>query len=80
MTSVGFSEGFDDGAALFEVAEERGLEGIISKRATRRVPAGQALARLAEGEDGEQRGVHRRRLHARRPAGAPAPSGRSSLR
>jgi bifunctional non-homologous end joining protein LigD len=34
VTSVGFSEGFDDGVALFAVAEERGLEGIISKRAT----------------------------------------------
>jgi bifunctional non-homologous end joining protein LigD len=34
VTSVGFSEGFDDGAALFKVAEERGLEGIISKRAS----------------------------------------------
>jgi bifunctional non-homologous end joining protein LigD len=34
VTSVGFSEGFDDGAALYEVAQERGLEGIISKRAS----------------------------------------------
>jgi bifunctional non-homologous end joining protein LigD len=34
VTSVGFSEGFDDGAALFKVAQERGLEGIISKRAS----------------------------------------------
>ncbi len=32
VTSVGFSDDFDDGAALFEVAKERGLEGVISKR------------------------------------------------
>jgi bifunctional non-homologous end joining protein LigD len=34
VTSVGFSEAFDDGAALFEVAQQRGLEGVISKRAS----------------------------------------------
>jgi bifunctional non-homologous end joining protein LigD len=33
VTAVGFSDDFDDGAALFEVARQRGLEGIISKRA-----------------------------------------------
>ncbi len=32
VTSVGFSEGFDDGTALFEAAVERSLEGIVSKR------------------------------------------------
>ena len=32
VTAVGFSDDFDDGAALFEVAKERGLEGVISKR------------------------------------------------
>jgi bifunctional non-homologous end joining protein LigD len=30
--SVQFSEGFDDGDALFSVAKERGLEGIVAKR------------------------------------------------
>ena len=39
--------------------------------------AGQAHARLAEGQDREQRGVRRRRLHARRAAAAPARSARS---
>ncbi len=34
VSAVGFSEGFDDGAALFKVAQERGLEGIVSKRAS----------------------------------------------
>jgi bifunctional non-homologous end joining protein LigD len=34
VTSVGFSDDFDDGAALFEVAQQGGLEGIISKRTT----------------------------------------------
>ena len=33
VTAVAFSEDFDDGAALFEVTKQRGLEGIISKRA-----------------------------------------------
>ena len=32
VTSVAFSDGFDDGDALFEVARERKLEGIIAKR------------------------------------------------
>ncbi len=34
VTSVGFSEGFDNGVALFEAAQERGLEGIVSKRSS----------------------------------------------
>jgi bifunctional non-homologous end joining protein LigD len=33
VKSVQFSEGFDDGVALFEVAKESRLEGIIAKRA-----------------------------------------------
>jgi bifunctional non-homologous end joining protein LigD len=33
VTTVAFSESFDDGDALFEVAKERGLEGLIAKRA-----------------------------------------------
>ena len=32
MKSVAYSEAFDDGDALFAAAQERGLEGIISKR------------------------------------------------
>ncbi len=32
VTSVGFSADFEDGGALFEVAKERDLEGVISKR------------------------------------------------
>jgi bifunctional non-homologous end joining protein LigD len=32
VTSVSFSESFDDGDALFEVAEGQGLEGVIAKR------------------------------------------------
>jgi bifunctional non-homologous end joining protein LigD len=31
--TVSFSESFDDGAALFGVAKEQGLEGVIAKRA-----------------------------------------------
>jgi bifunctional non-homologous end joining protein LigD len=34
VSTVAFSESFEDGAALFAAAEERGLEGIISKRVT----------------------------------------------
>jgi bifunctional non-homologous end joining protein LigD len=33
VKSVSYSEDFDDGDALFAVAKERGLEGIIAKRA-----------------------------------------------
>jgi bifunctional non-homologous end joining protein LigD len=33
VTTVAFSESFDDGDALFHVAQERGLEGVIAKRA-----------------------------------------------
>jgi bifunctional non-homologous end joining protein LigD len=33
VTSVAFSEDFDDGDALFEVAQAQGLEGVIAKRA-----------------------------------------------
>ena len=68
---------FDDGDALFEVAQQQGLEGIIAKRTDQHVQARQAHARLAEGQDGEQRGVRRRGLHARRRAGARARSARS---
>ncbi len=32
VKNVAFSESFDDGDALFEVAQERGLEGVIAKR------------------------------------------------
>ncbi len=32
VTTVSFSEGFDDGDALLEAATERGLEGIVAKR------------------------------------------------
>ncbi|HEU5363830.1 MAG TPA: DNA ligase D [Gaiellaceae bacterium] len=32
VKSVAFSEGFDDGEALFQVAEERQFEGVIAKR------------------------------------------------
>ncbi len=32
VTTVAFSESFDDGEALFTVAKERGLEGVIAKR------------------------------------------------
>jgi bifunctional non-homologous end joining protein LigD len=32
-TTVKFSEDFDDGDALFEAAKERGLEGVVAKRA-----------------------------------------------
>ena len=32
VTTVAFSESFDDGDALFEVAREQGLEGVIAKR------------------------------------------------
>ncbi len=34
VTTVSYSEGFDDGDALFAVAQEQGLEGIIAKRAS----------------------------------------------
>ena len=44
---------------------EQHLEGIIAKRVDSHVQAGPAHARLAEDQDGEQRGVRRRRLHAR---------------
>ena len=33
VTTVAFSEDFDDGDALFEVAQAQGLEGLIAKRA-----------------------------------------------
>jgi bifunctional non-homologous end joining protein LigD len=33
VTTVALSEDFDDGDALFEVAQARGLEGVIAKRA-----------------------------------------------
>jgi bifunctional non-homologous end joining protein LigD len=33
VTTVAVSEGFDDGDALFEVAQAQGLEGVIAKRA-----------------------------------------------
>src|SRR4051794_32543175 len=33
VKSVAFSEDFDDGDALFEVAKDQGLEGLIAKRA-----------------------------------------------
>ncbi len=33
VTTVAFSEDFDDGDALFEVAQAKGLEGLIAKRA-----------------------------------------------
>jgi bifunctional non-homologous end joining protein LigD len=33
VTNVAFSEDFDDGDALFEVAQAQGLEGVIAKRA-----------------------------------------------
>ena len=67
--TVRLSEAFDDGEALFAAAEEQGLEGIIAKRADSRVPAGQAHARLAEGQDARAPGVRHRRLHERaRPA------------
>jgi bifunctional non-homologous end joining protein LigD len=33
VTTVAFSESFDDGEALFEAARARGLEGIVAKRA-----------------------------------------------
>ena len=33
VRTVAYSEGFDDGDALFRVAQERGLEGVIAKRA-----------------------------------------------
>jgi len=33
VTTVAFSESFDDGDALFEAARARGLEGIVAKRA-----------------------------------------------
>ncbi len=32
VTTVVYSESFDDGAALFEAARERGLEGVVAKR------------------------------------------------
>jgi bifunctional non-homologous end joining protein LigD len=32
VKTVAYSEGFDDGDALFEVAQARGLEGVIAKR------------------------------------------------
>jgi bifunctional non-homologous end joining protein LigD len=32
VSTVAFSEGFDDGDALFEVAQAQGLEGLIAKR------------------------------------------------
>ena len=62
--TVSFSEDFDDGDALFRVAEESGLEGVVAKRAER-VPAGQANPRLAQGQGDEERRVRDRRLHAR---------------
>ena len=33
VKTVAFSESFDDGDALYQVAQERGLEGIVAKRA-----------------------------------------------
>ena len=32
VTTVAYSESFDDGDALFEAARERGLEGVVAKR------------------------------------------------
>jgi len=40
VTSVAFSESFDDGSALFAVAQERGLEGVIAKRSDSTYKAG----------------------------------------
>ena len=63
---VAVSEGFDDGDALFEVARDRNLEGIVAKRVDSTYKSGPPHPRLAEAEDGEHRRVRRRRLHARR--------------
>ena len=40
VTTVAYSESFDDGDALFHVAQERGLEGVIAKRADSTYKAG----------------------------------------
>ena len=53
--TVRLSEAFDDGEALLEAASAQGLEGV--DRQARRLPlrAGQAHARLAEGQDAHGR-------------------------
>ena len=53
--AVAVSEGFDDGDALFEVAREQHLEGIIAKRVDSDLQAGPPHTRLAEAEDGAER-------------------------
>ena len=42
--TVDFSDDFDDGDALFQVAEERGLEGVVAKKAGSVYRPGQANA------------------------------------
>ena len=42
--TVRFSEGFDDGDALFEAANQQGLEGIMAKRLGSKYLPGQALS------------------------------------
>ena len=55
-----------DGKALLELTEQRGLEGVVAKRLDSRYLPGQALRRLAEGQERPQPGPRDRRLDARR--------------
>ena len=62
-TRVRLSETFEDGRALYDAAKAQGLEGVLAKKKGVALPAGQAHARLAQGEDPPGAGVRRRRLH-----------------
>jgi bifunctional non-homologous end joining protein LigD len=55
--AVSLSEPFEDGQALLRVAEERGLEGIVSKR--RDAPYRRRVPGLAQGQDVAWRGANR---------------------
>ena len=44
VENVVYSESFDDGDALFEVARERGLEGVVAKRVDSRYEPGKRSA------------------------------------
>jgi len=53
--AVSLSEQFEDGVALLRAAEERGLEGVVSKRLDAPYRSGESQGqdgRLARGEQG----------------------------
>ena len=65
---VRLSPVFDDGHALLARRAQQGLEGVVAKRASPpRHPAGEANARLGQGENDDRQDFSRhRRVHARR--------------